>query len=122
MEEEDVEIMETNEGSRTASKEETPWMNESEIHHEEIVYADDIPTSEEVVVNEAEDQLLETACFETIPSGGNLKYIGPRSARSLLKVQFAPISKPPPSKFKSTLSVHPETLKGKFPELFDQKI
>lgn len=96
-------------------------MNESEIHHEEIVYADDIPTSEEVVVNEAEDQLLETACFETIPSGGNLKYIGPRSARSLLKVQFAPISKPPPSKFKSTLSVHPETLKRKIPGIIRPK-
>ncbi|KAL5279803.1 SMARCC1.2 family protein [Megaselia abdita] len=99
-------------------------MNQDVIHHEEIVYADDIPVIEEVVVNEEEpltvavpepesDQLLETACFETVSSGGELKYIGPRSARSLLKVQFAPVSIPPPSKFKSTLSVHPETLKGK---------
>lgn len=101
-------------------------MNEEAIYHEELVYADDIPAAvEEVVDNEEEppesDQLLETACFETVSSIGELKYIGPRSARSLLKVQFAPVSKPPPTKFKSTLSVHPETLKGKGPTILRAK-
>lgn len=102
------------------------WMNEEVIYDEEIVYEDDIPAAvEEVVDNEEEppesDQLLETACFETVSSAGELKYIGPRSARSLLKVQFAPVSKPPPTKFKSTLSVHPETLKGKGPTILRAK-